>query len=133
MALATRQQSLYILRGQTCSSERAYIIQGPSQLLDAIEPIRALTACSYSSKASMETWHRRLAHTNLNSVRKLYGKDMVRGMEVSGSTAHEADVCKACLEGKQSRKPIPDESQVESPRILHRTYSDICEHMEMTS
>jgi hypothetical protein len=58
---------------------------------------------------------------------------MVRGMEVSGSITDEKQVCKPCLEGKQPRKPIPDESTIENPRVLHRTYSDVCGPMETPS
>src|ERR1700704_5210928 len=46
---------------------------------------------------------------------------------------HENVICGACLKGKQSRKPIPNESDIENPRVLHRTYSDICGPMETTS
>ncbi|KAG2121902.1 hypothetical protein DEU56DRAFT_689932, partial [Suillus clintonianus] len=53
--------------------------------------------------------HRRLAHIAPESVKKLFEQDMVKGMEVSGSITHEKQVCKPCLEGKQARKPIPDE------------------------
>lgn len=114
-ALAKRQQSLYILKGRTCASESAYIVEGPSSLLNAEEPITALTACTYSSKATFETWHRRLAHIAPESVKK------------------EKQVCKPCLEGKQARKPIPDESAIKNPRVLHRTYSDVCGPMETAS
>jgi hypothetical protein len=47
--------------------------------------------------------------------KKLLEKDMARGMEVLKRETHETGPCKACLEGKHSQKPIPDESEVENP------------------
>ena len=126
-ALARRQESLYILKGQTCTTERAYIIEGPrpNSLLNAEEPIVALTACTYTLKATIETWHRQLAHIMPDSVKKLFEKDMVKGMEVDRPLTHDDATCEVCLKGKQLCKPIPTESNVENPRVLHRTYSDI--------
>ena len=101
--------------------------------MDTEDPITALTACTYSLKAMIDTWHCQLAHITPDSVKKLLDKNMVKGMEVSGPTTHENATCGACLKGKQSHKPIPNESDIENPCILHRTYSDICGPMETTS
>jgi len=57
---------------------------------------------------------------------------MVDGMAISDSKKGHDDYCKPCLEGKQHRAVIPSESDVESPRVLHRTYSDVCGPMETT-
>jgi len=110
-----RQQSLYILKGCTCTSESAYIVQGSSHLLDPEEPLIALATSTYTSKAPMEVWHHRLAHISPEYVKKLLAKDMARGMEVLKRETCETGPCKACLEGKHSHKPIPDESEVENP------------------
>ena len=68
-ALAKRRlgHSLYILKGRTWTHESVYIVQGTSPLLNAEEPITALTACTYSLKATIETWHRQLVHITLDS------------------------------------------------------------------
>jgi transposase InsO family protein len=55
---------------------------------------------------------------------------MVNGMNIEGSNAHDKSICKACLEGKQHRNPILTKSNVENPRVLHQTYSDVCGPME---
>ena len=44
----------------------------------------------------------------------------------------DEDQCVPCLEGKQHHAIIPMESKVKNPRVLHRTYSDVCGPMEMT-
>jgi len=51
---------------------------------------------------------------------------MVDGMAISNSKKGHDDYCKPCLEGKQHHAVIPSKSNVESPRVLHRTYSDVC-------
>ena len=35
--------------------------------------------------------------------------------------------------GQAAHAVIPSESNVESPRVLHRTYSNVCGPMEMTA
>jgi len=58
---------------------------------------------------------------------------MVDGMAISDSKETHEDKCVPCLEGKQHRAVIPSESNVKSPRVLHRTYSDVCGPMETTA
>ena len=94
--------------------------------------LKASIVKSTPSKASLDTWHRRLGHAHIGSVLKLYEKEMVNGMEITGTTTHDT-ICTPCLEGKQSRDPIPHKSTVENPRILHRTYLDVCGPMPTQS
>ena len=54
-------------------------------------------------------------------------------MSLEGSNTHDKSICKACLEGKQHCDPILTKSDVENPRVLHRTYSDVCGPMETTA
>ena len=55
---------------------------------------------------------------------------MVSGMSINDPGTMDEDQCVPCLEGKQHRAIIPTESEVENPRVLHRTYSDVCGPME---
>ena len=57
---------------------------------------------------------------------------MVSGMGISDSEGMHEEKCISCLEGKQHHTIIPPESDVESPWVLHRTYSDVCGPMETT-
>ena len=57
---------------------------------------------------------------------------MVSGMSINDPGTMDEDQCIPCLKGKQHRAIIPMESEVENPRVLHRTYSDVCGPMETT-
>ena len=54
-------------------------------------------------------------------------------MSINNPGTMDEDQCVPCLEGKQHRTIIPTESEVENPRVLHRTYSDVCGPMETTA
>jgi len=54
-------------------------------------------------------------------------------MAISNSKETHKDQCITFLEGKQHHAVIPSKSNVESPRVLHRMYSDICGPMKMTA
>ena len=58
---------------------------------------------------------------------------MVNGMAISDSEEVHEGQCIPCLEGKQHCAVILSESDVESPRVLHRMYLDVCGPMEMTA
>ena len=51
-------------------------------------------------------------------------------MDISDSEDSHKEHCIPCLEGKQHHVAILTESDVKSPRVLHRTYLDICGPME---
>jgi len=50
---------------------------------------------------------------------------MVKGMHVTDIDSHDSGTCKACLESKQTRAPIPKVSDVQNPSVLHRVYLDL--------
>jgi len=54
-------------------------------------------------------------------------------MAISDSEEVHEGQCIPCLEGKQHCAVILSESDVESPRVLHRMYLDVCGPMEMTA
>lgn len=132
-ARARKQDSLYILEILPRKTARAYVLQGPSVALNPEASITALTSCMLTSSASLSTWHRRLGHINFDAVSKLLRKDMVNGIKVTGPSTHDKAVCQPCLKGKQHRDTIPKKSDVENPKVLHRTYSDVCGPMETTA
>ena len=131
VVLVYKQNSLYILQVSSNEVPWAYIMQGPSPILNTDKPcINMLASKVQLLSASLETWHCRLGHLNVGSVLKLAQKDMVNGMDIEGSNSHNKSTCKACLEGKQHRNPILTKSSVENTRVLHWTYSDVCSPME---
>ena len=129
-----KQNSLYLLAATPSPEDQmAYVVNGPSTSLDPKLPLSALASRKTSSEADIDVWHRRLGHVNVQSILKLLKKRMVNGMAISDSKETHEDKCVPCLEGKQHRAVIPSESNVESPRVLHRTYSDVCGPMETTA
>ena len=96
-------------------------------------PLTALASRKTSLEADINIWNRQLGHVNAQSVLKLLQKGMVSGMSINDPGTMDEDQCIPCLEGKQHCAIIPTESEVENPRVLHRTYSDVCGPMETTA
>jgi len=76
-------------------------------------------------RTSINTWHRRLGHAIMQSIKKLVNQSMVTGMEVEKNSVVHTH-CISCLKGKRTRDIIPKKSNIENPRRLHRVYSDVC-------
>jgi hypothetical protein len=135
--LAHKRNSLYILLTVPHVTESARIAYGPSSLLNPELSLKASVAKTTLSKASLQTWHRRLGHSNIKSVLKLSRKDMVSGMEITGETTNNSS-CKPCLEGKQNREAILQKSMVEnlcihtSPHVLRCMWSNANESLDWT-
>jgi len=129
-----KQNSLYLLAATPCLEDQtAYVVNGPSSSLNPELPLTAFASQKTSSEADIDVWHHRLGHVNVQSILKLLKRGMVNGMAISDSEEVHKGQCIPCLEGKQHRAVILSESNVESPRVLHRTYLDICGPMEMTA
>jgi hypothetical protein len=85
----------------------------------------ALVTRSSSSKADVDTWHRRLAHLNTDAVMRMVKKGMVKGMEISGSTSRTSP-CEPCLKGKQTRTEIHKTTETRADIALGHIFSDVC-------
>jgi hypothetical protein len=98
-------------------------------------PLHNLQDSTYSARtttstASLEIWHRRLGHANLESVKRLEREEMVKGMQIHNVNTTTHPPCSSCLHGKQSRAPIPKRLDVTNPGLLHCVYSDVCGPMQ---
>ena len=128
-ATGHEEEGLFVLDAHT-HAHRAYFTAVNSRTeLDL--PLTAYIAKQPNSKADLGTWHRRLGHTNFDSILKMYREGMVEGMEIMGSTTPVHQICTHCLAGKQTRNRIPKESTVTNRRILYRVYSDVCGKMRV--
>jgi transposase InsO family protein len=67
-----------------------------------------------SSSGSLRLWHRWLGHLNLDAVRKLASKSMVKGLTISAPSAYD-HMCEGCALGKSHRLPFPWLSTTEYP------------------
>ncbi|GBE88792.1 Retrovirus-related Pol polyprotein from transposon TNT 1-94 [Sparassis crispa] len=133
-AIGYMRRNLYVLDVTTQLPERTYILQAkdlPPSYDDSMDdpPLHAFVAKETTSSASAQVWHRHLGHISVDSVLKIVRKGMVKGMSIVGEKVSNVS-CKPCLHGKQTRQPILKESDVKNPRILHRTYSDVCGPMQ---
>ena len=57
---------------------------------------------SKNAKASLDMWHRRLRHMNVDYVMHMVQKGMVDGMSVTPDSKKSDKPCEACLRGKQT-------------------------------
>jgi len=125
--------SLYLLAATpSLKDQTAYIVHSPLTSLDPELPLSALTSRKTLLEANLDVWHQRLGHVNVQSILKLLKKGMVDGIVISDSKELHKDQCIPCLEGKQHHTVISSKSNVESTRVLHRMYLDICGPMETT-
>ncbi|CAK9826054.1 Retrovirus-related Pol polyprotein from transposon TNT 1-94 [Anthophora retusa] len=78
----------------------------------------------------LETWHRRLGHTNVDDIRKAKHRQMIRGLEkykLSGNM-----ICEICAQGKMTRAPFSNKSKRKT-MPLEIIHSDICGPMRTES
>jgi hypothetical protein len=97
-------------------------------------PTLAYAAKSKNTMASLKTWHCQLSHAKRDAVKRLEQQKMVRGMEINDMSINSNDSpCSLCLHGKQTQAPIPWNSNIDNPCLLHCIYSDICSPMCTTA
>src|SRR3979490_939603 len=80
---------------------------------------------NFSSTCVMDIslWHRRLAHLNLDSVKRLVKGDLVDGL-VLKSKQNPDPICEPCLAGKQHRNPFPS-SSTRASKPLDLVHTDL--------
>ena len=73
----------------------------------------------------LQVWHERLAHQNIEHVRRFLARN---GVEVNDS----APFCDACALGKMHRQPFP-QSESKTVRVGKLIHADLCGPMEVNS
>ncbi|KAJ9552465.1 hypothetical protein OSB04_016510 [Centaurea solstitialis] len=68
-------------------------------------------------------WHVRLGHLNFDSIKQMTHKKLVEGI---ASISHKNQVCNACLLGKHSRAPFPNQTNTKSIEPLNLVFGDLC-------
>ncbi|GJU21073.1 zinc finger, CCHC-type containing protein [Tanacetum coccineum] len=68
-------------------------------------------------------WHARLGHLNFDDINKMTRKDLVEGIP---RINHAGQICDACLLGKHSRTPFPNQAKFRSKNPLDLVYGDLC-------
>ncbi|KAJ0809578.1 putative RNA-directed DNA polymerase [Helianthus annuus] len=68
-------------------------------------------------------WHARLGHLHFNAIKEMTRKNLVHGVP---QIIHANQVCDACLLGKHTRTPFPNQAKFRSLRPLDLVYGDMC-------
>ncbi|KAJ0532731.1 putative RNA-directed DNA polymerase [Helianthus annuus] len=68
-------------------------------------------------------WHTRMGHVNFNVLEYMARKDIVIGMPCINNPKQ---MCEGCMVAKQTRKPVPKESQWRATKPLELVHADLC-------
>ncbi|CAI7890568.1 unnamed protein product [Closterium sp. NIES-53] len=66
----------------------------------------AVKASATSGQADWETWHRRLAHVAVSTLKVMHKEKCVHGLQLQRDGAHYGS-CEACMQNKFARFPFP--------------------------
>jgi len=106
IAMAHEENNLYILDASPFIPEYAYMVMTNdinTLIKSADVPIHhALVASTNSATGTTTIWHCYLGYIMLQSVKRLFQQNIVKGMHITDSNSHNSGTCKACLEGKQT-------------------------------
>jgi hypothetical protein len=135
-AFAHLRNDLFILDANlSIATACISILPTDSSIRTPKSPEQLYVAQTKKSTATLAVWHRRLGHTNKESVKKLEREGMVRGMEISNSTDEpdSPSFCTSCVYGKMTQTVIPKVTDAVQPRLLYRIDLDVCGPMRTTS
>ena len=90
------------------------------------EPEEQLNAISNSN----QIWHRRFGHLNYQSLKDLYNKEMVDGMNLNSEFQEQ---CRTCMVSKIHRTTFPKQSERKSEEVLDLIHTDLCGPMNVES
>lgn len=69
------------------------------------------------------TWHARLRHVGVETMRTMMNKKIVSGLP---NMSIENETCASCLLGKQKRQNFPKETQYHTSHALELIHGDLC-------
>ncbi|KAL8100917.1 hypothetical protein AgCh_032970 [Apium graveolens] len=75
-------------------------------------------------------WHVRLGHVNQLSIALMKKNNMVYGLP---NVIQSREVCKGCLNSKQTRKPCPRKATYSASKVLQLVHGDLCGPIEPTT
>ena len=91
----------------TCNSSHLYVFPG-SIHSPSIPSIPSTSPCialpSLITTPDLETWHRRLGHTNFRTVLDMVCGELATGMQAN--LTHAPQACDTCIRGKQTHHPV---------------------------
>ena len=80
--------------------------------------------CLYSlSMGDCNMWHSRLGHVNLETIKHMIQRDLVKGIP---QVKFEKEICGSCMLGKQARQAFPKSTSYRATKILDLIHGDLC-------
>lgn len=79
---------------------------------------------------SNTVWHKRLAHINHATIKRMDREQLVSGADLSSVNV---DICDPCVKGKMARKTFKSRDNIKSTRPLEIVHSDVCGPMQNVS
>ena len=130
------ENSLFIFDSTTClSKEYANItILSDLKLVNDSVKEKMDELPQKKSTGSLTTWYKCLEYVAKATVKKLFKKWIVKGMEIDKhNDKDETHQYSICLKGKMTQQPISKVSDIKNSCVLHHVYSNICGSMQKTT
>jgi hypothetical protein len=124
---------LYVMQMHPNSPITAKMVTTASCPDNTFKPsTHALTTQLESSNSSLNLWHHHLGHLHPNAITCMVDEELVTGMAISNREPH-AQLCRPCLEGKQTHEVINKTTSTCSELILGHIFSDMCRPLPIQS
>ena len=95
------------------------------------------TSLSDNDSKTLQIWHARFCHMNLQYIKDAISKGLVTGVDnIDKSSLISSNSkldCEACVQGKMHRTPFPKKSLSRATKILELIHSDLCGPMQVQS
>ena len=88
------------------------------------EVIFEVAGAASTCPTDLTLWHRRLAHLNLEAVKKLAKQELVTGLSLQPGPSPDP-ICEPCIAGKQHRRRVPKTAQHRASHPLEVVHSDL--------
>jgi len=83
----------------------------------------AISACSHEKPVGLDTWHRRLGHTGMSTIKEMLRKELVDGLTIE-KDGNAPGKCEDCILGKHAAQPYDEEVEPED-EVLGRIHVDL--------
>ena len=124
---------MFIFDGTTCLPKEyanVTILSDLESVNDSVEE-KMDEAPQKKSTGSLTMWYKHLGYIAKATVKKLFKKQMVKGMEINKhDDKNETHQCSTYLKDKMTQQPIPKVSNIKNPSVLHHVYNNICGPMQ---
>lgn len=81
---------------------------------------------------SLSIWHKRFAHANSNTIKKMLAQQLVSGLELVNEIGSHSELCSGCAAGKMHRSSF-QEGRRRANAIGELIHSDVCGPMEVAT